>query len=201
VNLEQVTNRITQITSNFKKGNSIEVKTWSVSAPKINHYESVQTRLTWTFDILKIRFTGNGKGAINPSNAGLGVMCRVLTSPYQDQEGNKLMFLTECREFPSAPCPARRKKNLKTARVSMLMKPGASLTCFRACFLPGRAKNSSAPLYGRLIRHMLQASMHPWSSTHTRRCAQIPSATSSWRLKSVRCCVMSVRPQYETCST
>ena len=33
------------------------------------------------------------------------------------------------------------KKNLMTARVSMLLKLRASLTCFRACFLPGRAKD------------------------------------------------------------
>ena len=33
-------------------------------------------------------------------------------SPYPDQEGNKLMFLSECREFPSAPCLAERKKKL-----------------------------------------------------------------------------------------
>jgi len=38
------------------------------------------------------------------------------------------------------------KKNL-TARVSMLLKSRASLTCFRACFLPGRAKDLSAPPY------------------------------------------------------
>ena len=28
----------------------------------------------------------------------------VLISPKPDQEGNKLMFLSEWREFPSAPC-------------------------------------------------------------------------------------------------
>jgi len=32
-----------------------------------------------------------------------------------------------------------------TARVSMLLKSRASLTCFRACFLPRRAKDLSAP--------------------------------------------------------
>ena len=41
----------------------------------------------------------------------------------------------------------RRKKNLMTVRVSMLLKSPASLTCFRACFLPGRAKGLSAPRY------------------------------------------------------
>jgi len=56
------------------------------------------------------------------------------------------MFLSEWREFPSAPCLAE-KKNLMTARVSMLLKSRPSLTFFRACFLPGRAKNLSAPRY------------------------------------------------------
>jgi len=37
--------------------------------------------------------------------------------------------------------PWRKKKNLITARVSMLLKSRASLTCFRVCFLPGRAKD------------------------------------------------------------
>ena len=88
------------------------------------------------------------------------------------------MFLSECREFPSAPwmyrvyCrsadkslarPGRKqanvsvrmawisfgflpcKKKLFAARVSMLLKSHASLICFRACFLPGRVNNLSAP--------------------------------------------------------
>jgi len=32
-----------------------------------------------------------------------------------------------------------------TARISILLKSRASLTCFRACFFPGRAKDLSAP--------------------------------------------------------
>ena len=55
------------------------------------------------------------------------------------------MFMSEWCEFPSAPCLAGKKKNLMTARVSMLLKSRASLTCFRACFLPGRAGDLSAP--------------------------------------------------------
>jgi len=47
--------------------------------------------------------------------------------------------------FGALPC--RKRKNLMTARVSMLLKSFASLTCFRACFLPGRAKDLSAPRY------------------------------------------------------
>ena len=57
------------------------------------------------------------------------------------------MFLSEWRKFPSAPCLAGGKKNLMTARVSMLLKSRASLTCFRACFLPGQVKDLSAPRY------------------------------------------------------
>ena len=46
--------------------------------------------------------------------------------------------------FGALPC---RKINLMPARVSILLKSRASLTCFRACFLPGRAKDLSAPRY------------------------------------------------------
>ena len=53
------------------------------------------------------------------------------------------MFLSEWREFTSASCLAG-KKNLLSARVSMLLKSLTSLTCFRACFLPDRAKDLSA---------------------------------------------------------
>ena len=60
------------------------------------------------------------------------------------------MFLSEWHEFPSAPCLAG-KKNLMTVRVSILLKSRASLTCFRACFLPGRAKDLSAPRYKQTL--------------------------------------------------
>ena len=68
----------------------------------------------------------------------------VLISPYPNHEGKKLMFLSEWREFTSALCLAG-KKNLMTARISMLFKSRVSLTCFRVSFLPGRAKDLSAP--------------------------------------------------------
>jgi len=45
--------------------------------------------------------------------------------------------------FPLAPCLAGKK--MMTACVSMLLKFRASLTCSRACFHPGRAKDISAP--------------------------------------------------------
>jgi len=57
------------------------------------------------------------------------------------------MFLSELHEFPSAPYLAGGEGNLMTARVSILLKSRASLTCFRACFLPGRANDLSAPRY------------------------------------------------------
>jgi hypothetical protein len=57
------------------------------------------------------------------------------------------MFLSEWREFPSAPCHAGKKENLMTARISMLLKLRAFLTCLRTCFLPGRAKDLSATRY------------------------------------------------------
>jgi len=37
------------------------------------------------------------------------------------------MFLSEWREFPSAPCLAEKKRNLLTARVSMLLKSRSPL--------------------------------------------------------------------------
>ena len=43
--------------------------------------------------------------------------------------------------FGALPC---RKRNLMTARVLVLLKSRASLTCFGTCFLPGRAKDLSA---------------------------------------------------------
>ena len=46
--------------------------------------------------------------------------------------------------FSAFPCG---KNNLMTACVSMLLKSRASLTCFQACFLPGRAKGLSSPRY------------------------------------------------------
>ena len=44
--------------------------------------------------------------------------------------------------FGALPC---RKRNLMTARVSILLKSRVFLTCFRTCFLPGRTKDLSAP--------------------------------------------------------
>jgi len=45
----------------------------------------------------------------------------------------------------SGVLPCRKKNILMTARVSMLLKSRASLTCYRASFLPDRANDLSAP--------------------------------------------------------
>jgi len=64
--------------------------------------------------------------------------------------------------FGALPCG---KRNLMTARVSNLLKSRASLTCFRDCFLPGRAKDFSSPRYvaynersQRLLFHIMHKS-------------------------------------------
>jgi len=44
----------------------------------------------------------------------------VLISPWPDQEENKLMFLSEWREFPSAPCLAGKKK-LDSSRLDVVI--------------------------------------------------------------------------------
>jgi len=44
----------------------------------------------------------------------------VLISPCPDQEGNKLMFLAEWREFPSAPCLAGEKKLDDSSRLDVV---------------------------------------------------------------------------------
>jgi len=44
----------------------------------------------------------------------------VLINPYPDQEGNKLMFQSEWREFPSAPCLAGKKKIDDSSRLDVV---------------------------------------------------------------------------------
>jgi len=84
--------------------------------------------------------------SLNSSKFNYFVTTGVLIGPYPDQEGNKLMFLSEWLNFLRR-LALQKKKNLMTARVSMLLKSRASLTCFPACLLPGRAKDLSAPRY------------------------------------------------------
>ena len=67
------------------------------------------------------------------------------------------MFLSEWREFPSAPCLAGGGgRDLMTARVSMLLKSRAFLRRFRARFLPGWAKDLSAPRYKVFVHDDMQ---------------------------------------------
>jgi len=44
----------------------------------------------------------------------------ILTSPQPDQEGNKLIILSEWREFPSAPCFAEKKKIDNSSRLDVV---------------------------------------------------------------------------------
>ena len=57
------------------------------------------------------------------------------------------MFLSKWREFPSAPCLAGKKKLDDSSRLGIVEIARASLTCFRAYFLPGRAKDLLALRY------------------------------------------------------
>jgi len=54
------------------------------------------------------------------------------------------MFLSNWLEFPSAPCLAGKETWWQLAS-RFLLKYRASVTCFWACFLPGRARDLSAP--------------------------------------------------------
>jgi len=74
----------------------------------------------------------------------------VLISPQPDQEGNKLMFLSEWPEFPSAPCLAGGKKLddssrldvVEIARVPDMLQSFVSfLVGLRTCQHTGRKKD------------------------------------------------------------
>jgi hypothetical protein len=63
-----------------------------------------------------------------------------------------------------------RKRNLMTARVSMSFKSRACLTCFRACFLPDRAKDLSAPRTRPLNKTQIIINKRLWWNTSVRIC-------------------------------
>ena len=63
------------------------------------------------------------------------------------------MFLSEWREFRSVLFLGGGG-DLMTVRVSILLKSRSSLIYFRACFLPGGAKDLTAPRYNVLIRNL-----------------------------------------------
>ena len=64
----------------------------------INRHEAVDTFMSWSLWVTEF-----GSGGFRTRFS----LCGAVKS---DQEGNNLMFLTEWREFPSAPCFAGEKK-------------------------------------------------------------------------------------------
>ena len=84
--------------------------------------------------------------------------------------------------FGALPC---RKKNLMTARVSMLLKSRASLTCFRACFHPGRAKDLSAPqcMNTKLTEVLVTRALSQYVRHSTPECFKCQKMAFSFRIK------------------
>ena len=96
----------------------------------------------------------NAKATFNKSFTNITPMYRgadkFLARPGRKQ--SNVSFRMAFISFGALPC---RKRNFMTARVSLLLKSRASLTSFRVCFLPGRAKDLSAPLYFTLNSYFL----------------------------------------------
>ena len=65
--------------------------------------------------------------------------------------GRKEVYVSVRRAWISFGALLFWSGTLTPARVSMLLKSRSSLTCFRACFLPGRAKDLSASWYVVLV--------------------------------------------------
>jgi len=87
--------------------------------------------------------------------------------------------------FCALPC--RKKKTLMIVRVSMLLKSRASLTCFRACFLPGRAKDFLAPRYLPWILQKADVIFTFWISlnhTYAKDCRNLENNRSQRPLSS-----------------
>jgi len=57
-----------------------------------------------------------------------------------------------------------------TSRVSMLLKSRPSLTCFRACFLPGRSKDLSAPRYNTRVIEIFESLSREYQNVIMNRC-------------------------------
>jgi len=73
-----------------------------------------------------------------------------------------------------------------TARVSILLKSHASLTYFQACFLPGRAKDLTAPRYFKaLLAHLTSVDNSTLPVTYE---------SSSWQQKPEKELMPSARP-------
>ena len=86
---------------------------WSIPAPV--HYSVL-------LSIAKIIYRGADKSVAQPGRKQTNISVRIVWI-----------------SFSTLPC--RKKKNLMTARVLMVLKSCSSLTCFWACFLPGWAKD------------------------------------------------------------
>jgi len=74
--------------------------------------------------------------------------------------------------FGTLPCTI---KNLTKARVSTLLKSCTSLSCFQACFVPGLAKDLSAPRYMEHCNKQIWSCtqvictlIHKWYQLHSR---------------------------------
>jgi len=80
----------------------------------------------------------------------------------------------------------RKKKTLMKVHVSMLLKSRASLTCFRACFLPGRAKDLSARRYMYMNLRRPVTNQLLWYMVHT----YVAAKFGVWELLGVNRCGM-----------
>ena len=110
--------------------------------------------------------------------------------------------------FGALPCT---KRNLLTARISILLISCASLTCFRASFLPGRAKDLSAARYipstlthfsawdlrsywmsdscgWQLIIDVSENISVPFSTVNQLKCLPTPCNIPEERKPQLRCC-------------
>jgi len=74
----------------------------------------------------------------------------VLISPYPDQEGNKLGSMSETRAISTASRRELSSRIFFFLQGKTLKKIHAILTGTLACFLLGRAKDLSAPIYYHL---------------------------------------------------
>ena len=91
--------------------------------------------------------------------------------------------------FFGALLAEKEKETLIIARVSMLLKSRASLACFQACLLPGRAKDLSAPLYFSSPKHSDRLWYPAWRSTCTEDSPPPSKAVAAWSLPitSIQC--------------
>ena len=73
----------------------------------------------WLFDNGKSQFLRHVILCTEVCQSGFERGTVVLISPWPDQEGNNLMFLSEWREFPSSLCLAGKKKFYDSSRLDV----------------------------------------------------------------------------------